>query len=190
MLVLSIAVLPGIVNGKEQNLPSVNGNNTTGKSVDGLVDVLMEKGIDSSFGKNLAAVVGLPESMPTKDADIATNRDGETIEGTGCILVYENDAATTTPKPVCFYILKRRETPQEAESHYYRMSLSGELEKAVLSRGKKDASGKPVRGSGVKTDLDIQSPEVKKAFAAEFKVLRAWLKKQKKPAIKKAPHSR
>ena len=99
-----------------------------------------------------------------------------------CSVIYESIRAVSGPsteRPLLVYFSKRKYLGRDAETTYYRMTLGGELDKVVLSRGKFDDNGKPIRGSGVKTDLDIHSASVKKAFQAEWNYwTKDWLKEQ------------
>ncbi|MBI3288458.1 MAG: hypothetical protein HYZ74_02940 [Elusimicrobia bacterium] len=89
-------------------------------------------------------------------------------------MVYEDERT-----PVAIYIVKMETSGRDKTSEYFRSSLDGSLEKAVLFRGKDDETGHPIKGSGVKFDQDIDSPEVKKAFKTEMDYwLKDWLKKE------------
>ena len=189
-LALSIAVLPGLVNGQAPSLTSVNKSDASRRSelkadFPKLVDVLMKTGKDSAIKSNLAPVIGLEKTMPIRARDITINA-GETR---GCFIVYESiegsAAATAARRPLCAYFMKGKDTGPDHESRYFKINLNGTLEKAVLSKGKIDKDGKAIRGTGVKSDQDISSPEVKKTFEAEMKFwLKDWLKKQQQaPAL-------
>ena len=89
---------------------------------------------------------------------------------------------------MCAYVVKVKRSGQNNQVRYFRIDLNGKLDKVVLSQSKADESGKIIRGSGIKTDQDINSPEVKKTFEAEMKFwLKDWLKKQPAVAAKKTP---
>ena len=192
ILTLSIAALPILVNGQPQSLSTVN--KTDGKSelkdsvkdsagnFKRLVEVVFRYGAEGGFKKNLAHVVGLPGEMPTKDQE-NTTRTPNGKETRGCFIVYEDKPEAEGHRPVCAYILKRIVSGRDSKSQYFRVTLDGRLEKAVLSQGKNDESGKPIAGSGVKFDQDIESAEVRKAFNAEINYwLKDWLKKEQKAA--------
>ena len=146
-----------------------------------LVDYLQKHGDEWLIKEHLAPVLGLPGPMPSRMATFS-NEDHSTSHGFDhlarvCILVYENTPASKQPR--CIYLEKHLVTGYDDETRYYRISLEGKLEKAIVSRGKRDAMGKPVIGSGVASDQDINSIETRKAFAAEMAAMRKWLKAQK-----------
>ncbi|MDD5305067.1 MAG: hypothetical protein PHS14_18365, partial [Elusimicrobia bacterium] len=93
---------------------------------------------------------------------------------------------TVDKRAVCAYVVNTKRSGLDKETRYFRFDLNGKLDKIVLVRGKYDESGKVVRGSGVKFDQDINSPEVRKTFETEMNFwLKDWLKKQQKAPAKK-----
>lgn len=198
-LALSIAAMPGLVNGQTQSLSSVNKDNSSNKSplkdsvkdVTRLITAVLQAGNSENTGSNLAPVIGLPKAMSTKDVEIPISKNADTTETRRCFVVYEKTEGptpeSTNNRAICAYVVRTKRSGLDKETRYFKFDLNGKLEKVVLSHGKHDASGKVVRGSGVKTDLDIDSPEVRKAFEAEMKFwLKDWLKKQKKSPAKKS----
>lgn len=101
-----------------------------------------------------------------------------------CILVLVKDSGES-PRGKHLVFKARRLTGQDSETHFFRTSPEGVLEKVFVLRGKYDDQGKPVRGSAVVTSLDIDSPDVKARLQRE---LDFWLygkgRKQAKPAGK------
>ena len=202
-LALSITAMPILVNGQPQSLSSVNKDKSSNESgvmaavketkadVSRLIATVMTVGNNENTGSNLAPVIGLPRAMSTKDVEIQISRKDDATETRRCFVVYEKiDEANTESiekRPTCAYVVRTRRSGLSKETKYFKFDLDGNLEKVVLSRGKYDETGKVVKGSGVKTDLDIDSPEVRKNFEAEMKFwLKDWLKKQKKAPAKKA----
>lgn len=198
-LALSIAATLSLVNGQAQSLTSVNQDNSSDKTalkdsvkeaqagIAQLISAVLKKGVKENTGSNLAPVIGLPKAMPVKTIEIAVSQRDKVTEARRCFVVYEkigNTAPTTgDERAVCAYIVKVKRSGLDKETRYFRFDLNGKLEKVVLSQGKYDEVGKVVRGSGVKFDQDINSPEVKKAFEAEMKFwLNDWLKKEQKNA--------
>lgn len=202
VLALSIAASPGLVNGQPSSLTSVNPDNNSNEpelkdsvkeqkaGIAQLIAAVFKAGTDEKVGHNLAPVIGLPNSMPTKDVEIVISPRDSDLEKRGCFVVYENIESATSEavekRPVCAYIVKTKRAGRDTATRYFRIDLNGKLEKVVLSQGKFDENGKVVRGSGVKFDQDIESTEVKKAFEAEMKFwLKDWLKKEQLNAAKK-----
>lgn len=156
-----------------------------------LIEVILNSGADGNISSTLAPVIGLPKAMPIKKQVIVTSESGNDFEQRAFFVVYENiESAVPEPgnkRAVCAYVLRVKRSGLDNQVRYFRIDLNGKLEKVVLSQSKADANGKPVRGSGVKFDQDINSPEVRKTFEAEMKFwLNDWLKKQQKTSAKKA----
>jgi hypothetical protein len=198
-----MSAMPGLVNGQTQSLTSVNKDKSSTKTalkdsvtdqrkgVAQLIATVLKSGTNDDVGSNLAPVIGLPKAMPTKDVELAISQRNNDSEKRRCFVVYENTEstapATEEKRAVCAYIVKIKRSGLDKETRYFRIDLNGKLEKVVLSQTKYDESGKVVRGSGVKFDQDIDSPEVKKTFEAEMKFwLKDWLKKEQKDAAKKS----
>lgn len=203
---LSIAAMTGLVNGQAQSLTSVNKEKSPHESnlkdsvkdtkagVAQLIATMLKRGSDGNISGTLAAIIGLPKSMPMKRQEIVVSQNGSNHEIRGCFVIYDN-ADSSAPKgeekhAACAYIVKIKRTGLDKEMRYFRIDLNGNLEKAILSQSKYDESGEIVRGSGVKTDQDIDSPEVRKTFEAEMKFwLKDWLKKEQKNAAKKTANA-
>lgn len=200
-LALSMSALPNLVNGQPQSLSSVNKHKSSNKSelkdsvkdekagMAKLVEIMLANGSDATITNNLAPVIGLPKSMPAKRQELVISDNANGVEKRACYVIYEK-VHSTEPKsqemrPVCAYVIKSKRSGLDSQTRYFRVDLNGKLEKVVLSQGKFDTAGQPIRGSGVKFDQDIDSPEVKKTFEAEMKFwLKDWLKKEKKAAAK------
>lgn len=182
-LALSIAAPSILVNANAEGLSSVNQKVLKEHRADfaRLIDTIFKNGKDGKFGPNLAPIVGLPTAMPTKDAEKILSQSKDSVEKKGCYIVIDEK------EPSCAYIVNYRVSGKDSATQYFRVSLDGRLEKAVLTQGKRDENGKSIKGSGVKFDQDIESPEVQKAFNSEMAYwLKDWLKKEKKAADKKA----
>lgn len=204
-LALSMSALPNLVNAQAQSLTSVNKNNSSKpdlkdsvreprKDIAGLISAVMQKGTNANIGSNLAPVIGLPRAMPTMDVEILIRQKDKNVEKRACFVVYEPIQGTPTgasgKRPVCAYFVRIKRSRLDTQTQYFRVDLNGNLEKVILSQGKLKESGKVVRGSGVKTDLDADSQEVRKTFEAEMNFwLKDWLKKQQKSAAKKTADS-
>ena len=201
-LALSIAALPGLVNGQTPSLTSVNKDKSSSKSdlkdsvkdakigITQLIAITLKNGTNSNIASTLAPVIGLPNAMPMRKQEVVVSKRDNDFEERACYVIYENVESTTPAddekRAVCAYIVKIKRSGLDKETRYFRIDLNGKLEKVVLSKSKYDEAGKIVSGSGVKTDQDIDSPEVRKTFEAEMKFwLKDWLKKEQKNAAKK-----
>ncbi|MDP3543027.1 MAG: hypothetical protein Q8T11_11235 [Elusimicrobiota bacterium] len=201
ILALSMSALPNLVNAQAQSLTTVNKDKSSSKQelkdslgetkagITQLIGTVLKDGADSYIAAHFAPIIGLHKAMLTKRQEISISQRGSDQNKRACFVVYENIESTTSPhgkRPVCIYISTIKRSGLDKQTHYYRVDLNGRLEKGILSQSKFDKSGSIVRGSGVKTDLDIDSPEVKKAFEAEMKFwLKDWLKNEQKNAAKK-----
>jgi hypothetical protein len=153
---------------------------------------MMRNGIDSRYGENLAPSVGLPGARPVKGNNIRSKKFDKKRGGLDCAVVYEESAEETAydgKRPVCIFLETMKTSGQDGEGLFYRLSLDGHLERVIHKRFKFGDDGKAVRGSAVDNDEDINSPEVKKALAAEMADLRQWLKQQQKVVAKAATAS-
>jgi len=199
VLVLSIAALPGLVNGEPQSLSSVNTDKNSTKPAlkdsvrdkktdfATLIALTLENGKESKIGSNLAPIIGLSKSMPMKKQEVNLSSNPHLREERAYYLIYENidgTASKTAPKRTeCAYLVRIRISGLDKTTRYFKTDLKGKLVKAVLSQAKLEGNGKGVKGSGVKTELDIDSPEVKETFEAEMKFwLKDWLTKQNQTA--------
>lgn len=201
-LALSIAAMPGLVNGQAQSLTSVNKAKSSNKpdikdsvrnsnsSVAQLIAEVLKKGTIENTGSNLSPVIGLPKAMSAMDVEVDISKRAEVRETRRCFVVYEISESPAeesgNKRAICAYVVRTKRSGLDKETKYFKFNLNGKLEKVVLSHGKHDSTGKAVRGSGVKTDLDINSAEVKETFDIEMKFwLKDWLKKEQKNAAKK-----
>ncbi|MBI5247109.1 MAG: hypothetical protein HY923_08000 [Elusimicrobia bacterium] len=194
VLGLSIAALPILVNGQPQTLTTVNHSSNKSDLKDSvkdqavkfknLIDAVIKNGSIGRFKKNIAHVVGLPGESISKDIEVPVPSKPGVEETRGCYVIYENE------RPICAYIARVIRTGRESKSQYYRVALDGQLEKAVVLQGKRDESGKVVKGSSAKFEQDINSPEVKQAFDDENEYwLKDWLRKGSKVTPKSAKKS-
>lgn len=198
VLVLSIAALPGLVNGQSQSLTSVNTDKDSSQSdlkdsvkdkktdFAKLIALTLESGKESKIGSNLAPVIGLSKSMPMKKHEVTLPSNSDLREVRACYVIYENIDGTDTEaahkRTVCAYVVRVRVSGLDKKTRYFKTDVNGKLVKAILSEGKLESDGRGVKGSGIKTELDIDSAEVKETFDKEIQFwLKDWLKKQDAP---------
>jgi hypothetical protein len=188
-LSLSIAALLLLVNGRAQSLTSVNLGKSPTKSakntkneLERLIQILLERGADKKVSNIMAPVLGLEKPSNVKQHDVTLKHDENNFDGRSCFIVFTDDEQKS---PMCLFVKRARQTADSAESKYFKVSIAGKLENAIVWAGKKTAAG-AVPGSGVKTEQDIESSEVKKEFDAEMAYwLKDWLKKEQKADAKK-----
>lgn len=202
LFVASIAAFSPAVKTRAADLPNVSPDSRKADLKDSvkdnksefkqIVDFVMQNGLDIRYGENFGPVLGLPGARPAKSDNVRSKKFDKKRGGLNCTVVYEESpeaAEYAGKRPICIVLEVGKLSGQGSENRYYRLSLDGQLEKVLLSRIKRDENGKVIRGSGVGTDEDVNSPEVKKAFAAEMADVRQWLKQQKKIIAKKSTAS-
>jgi hypothetical protein len=183
--------LPASVKAQDKNLPSRNHGKSSQETtfrdakseIAGLVEFLLKNGTEFRFREHIAPVLGLPGPMPSKVSNATEEHRGDDRVFRLYYLVYENSSDPTAKDgthPFCIYLRKRTVSGHANEDQYFRVNFDGQVEKAVVIRGKIDDEGKIVSGASVPTDLDIGSAESKKSFTAEMSQMILWLKKQKR----------
>ncbi|UPT73038.1 MAG: hypothetical protein M0D55_14180 [Elusimicrobiota bacterium] len=187
-LSLSIAALLFLVNARAEPLTTVNPTKAPAKSVknskgefERLVQMLLDRGSDGSISGNLAPQIGLESASDIKKQDILVRKDGNSGEMKTCIVVF-SDAERKSP--MCLFIKRSEQTTSSIRSTYFKVNLFGKLEKAVKIHGKRTVDT-AIRGSGVTTVQDIESPAVKKDFDGEMAYWKKWVKKEMKAPAKK-----
>ena len=132
------------------------------------VQKLNIEGADDFMRPNTAPFLALPPNAPSKAYVVDTlAREGDRQPEKLCKLVLEQPAADSKFTPTCIVLINGFTALETSESYHYKVGLDGKLLAAVQLSGKYN-NGKPVRGSGVKTDLDINSPEVQSSFKKEL----------------------
>jgi hypothetical protein len=192
-LALSIAALLPLVNARAQSLTSVNTSKRTAnsskklKDLPRLIEVLLTKGVNSAIGSNLAPAIGLEKSFSTKTQEIVLSQNENELDARSCFVVLADSSGVDTPTPMCLFIRRTKRASGEQHSKYFKVSLLGKLEKAVVTSGKIDEkTGRGIAGSGAQAEQDIESSDIKKEFDAEMAYwLKDWLKKEQKADAKK-----
>jgi hypothetical protein len=140
-----------------------------------LLNYLTTAGGTDRLKPGLAQLIGLTGEPPVKGLDNSTpHADGR--EYHECSMVLPEDSASGTPsegRPICLYFNKMVSSGPNVESHWYRVSMEGKLEKAVIHYNKLDENHEGIPGADSTVPEDIASPKVQKAFKAEMAF---WLK--------------
>ena len=186
---LSIAVLlpdvkaqAGNVTSRKSNLENSGRNGPT--ELSWLIQTIMDSGGNTKVANGLAQVVGLPWEMPAKVKTLLISRRGKDEEVRDCSIVYSVDG-NGIKHPFCIYLSRAKRIGRNSESEYYRVSLTGQLEKVVTLHAKRDDAGKMLREGRSRFDESIYSPLIKAAFKSEMDYwLNDWLPKQKKASAR------
>lgn len=157
-----------------------------------LVEFLQRAGKDDILDDmKTAERLGFSTEMPVRVVEVDTPRSIKGWRHRETAVVYApSDQSSDSPSartPVCVYFYQTKATGHDNKGYWFRLSLQGTLEKALLTIGKNDDAGTPIRGSGVQIEQDIESAEVKKAFDAELSYWTDWITKQRRPDATPAP---
>lgn len=128
---------------------------------------LSSKGNDEYVRPYLAPFLSVPAKAPMKEFVAANPRkspNGKTEKACSLVMKSEDGAE---PTPMCAVITDGTFGSASIDGFYFKVGLDGSL-LAAFKTNSKVSDGKPVRGSGVKEDLDINSPEVKDRFQKEL----------------------
>jgi hypothetical protein len=114
----------------------------------------------------VAIAVGLPRETRFKGNEVLQNEATDKLDHSINIAISGSSQTIT--------ILQTTRLFSGSSEHYvFRVSPDETLEKAFVSRGKRDIDNRPIRGSAVVTPLNINSPTVKKRLQHE---LDFWLR--------------
>jgi hypothetical protein len=120
-------------------------------------------GDDDFIRPNIAPLLALMPNTKTKSYDVDRLPKLESGEPEKTFDL----AMSSTARPDCGVIMDALTTPTESNVFFFKMDLDGTLRSAIRTKGRRK-SGKPVRGSGIKEDLDIHSPDVQARFKKEL----------------------
>ena len=192
ILISMMALLP-LVNASAKDLPTSNQPTKKAALKDSvkerpsdlsrLIDMLMHTGDEDRLLEHLSPLIGLTGTPPAKGRDFTLPRP-KGKERRECTIVFSDDSQNVSPEEkriTCLYIQHKIVSGHDSEAMYYRFNIEGKLEHVTVNHGKNDDDGKPILGSGVAVDKDIDSPDVQKAFKAELSYwTKDWLKKEQK----------
>lgn len=182
---ISICALSlGIIADAAKSAKTAPSSSRTQLNFASFVQKLNAEGEDNPLRPNTAPFLALPPNAPSKAYVVDTlARQNDRQPEKLCKLVLEKSESTDKLTPMCLVLIDGYTGEESSEIFHYKVGLDGKLLAAIRLTGK-NSDGKPVRGSGVKTDLDINSPEVQASFKRE---LDFWLsgkyKKYWKPKV-------
>jgi len=125
------------------------------------IKIALERGELSSFTTDIADHMGIERGLPYRALETQSDNTFRDFN-----VIIKDD------KALCVILMVSSDTATSSSGIVYRMNLKGELEKVFTETGRFDLEHRPIRGSGVITDLEL-TPEVKRAFKRE---LDFWLK--------------
>lgn len=165
-LVLACANL-AYASGKSGKSTKPSKASSSRSSVSSFFAKLGTEGDDNVVRPHLGPLLSLTPNAPTKAYILDNlNRQAARKPEKICNLVMAPGSdGSLTPSSAVFVDGYIDDTTTFA--YYYKVGLDGKLQAAIKTVGKR-ADGKPVRGSGVKEDLDVNSPEVQSRFQKEL----------------------
>lgn len=136
-------------------------------SVSSFFTKLGVEGDDSHIRPFLAPFFSLAANAPTKSyvLDNLERESSRKPEKVIHLVMEPSDSGKMSPASAV--ILDAYIDDSTTLGYYYKVGLDGKLQAAIKTTAKR-ADGKPVRGSGVKEDLDVNSPEVQSRFQKEL----------------------
>lgn len=149
-----------------------------------LVQELQAQGEVTQLPAVLAKLTGFPEGSLEKGVEVLASETTDSL-GRRVGVVFSNAGSADATSPAGLFWSTALRVDRRSEAYDYNTALDGTLKKAVRVDGQRDENGRPVRGAGKATELDLQSPEVRDRFRSD--VLDFWLKgKGRKKAGSKA----
>jgi hypothetical protein len=89
-----------------------------------------------------------------------------------CDLVFERNEKSGEETPHCLVLMEINENGKDVTSTHYRFDLKGKLVSAYIMNGRKDDSGRPIKGSAQYFPQDTSDKEI---IASAQKELKFWL---------------
>jgi len=140
----------------------------------------LSDGLPNRVPGPIAGLLDVPPNIPVHQFKVSKDQSSD---GMSHMLKVMVELSTTTPpvpvRPLGLVLFANRVQDGALKGYWYRASLDGTLERAVLIEGKTNQEGVALKGSGGATEQDIKAPAVKAAFQHELDL---WLKKS---ALKK-----
>jgi hypothetical protein len=172
-----------LVNASAEDSPSVN-HEAKAKGIKNdlprLIQTVSNTGDQKDFPNGYAQAVGLSEAMPAKRCHVVLSGDDKAWEDRHVFVVYSNDEPT---RPYCVYLMRGHASKHVLKQEFFRVSLDGKLEKAIMLQNKRDDDGNSIAEGRSRFEEDQDDPAVQKTFQTELSYwLKTWLKKQPKGA--------
>lgn len=132
---------------------------------------VVAEGTSHDLNPTIAKLVDLPAESSNKLLAVLPEETSDGWLRAATVIFRE---AQGKEEPGRLYWLHEKKSTEGKQSYYYLTSLDGSLERAVLLEGRNGPDGKPIKGSGKVTRLDVSSKDVRTRF--EDRVLGFWLK--------------
>lgn len=154
-------------------IPKENPKKTSVLTAEQFARKLASEGQRTQFLPVIAKLVDLDPDVENRILSLEASR---TTDGWGRLarVILQPTGPEGAMEPASLFWSLELEADGRKESYNYRSAVDGTLEKAARLDGRLDRDGKPIRGSGSVTHLDVGSAEVREMF--RDRVLGFWLK--------------
>jgi hypothetical protein len=125
-----------------------------------LIQEVQAEGKDNYIRPNIGPLLGLEPNAPTKAFVIDVEKDKLGVK-------LGRSFNQLNGSPTVVFLKSLREKGRHV-GRYFKCAADGKLLSAIEVVSKTDKDGKVIRGSGVKTELDVSSSKTKKSLAAEL----------------------
>ncbi len=142
-------------------------------TLDTFIEKVLADGSESRIPSPLAELIGVTKDIPALDEEILENQATDAMYHLFHLMA-ERASDTGEARPFGLALHSVREWPEKSEGYWFRASLKGKLEKAIIISGKRDEQGQAIKGTGTTAEKDVNSSEIKKRFQHELDL---WLKK-------------
>jgi len=132
------------------------------------VKMTLDRGFPAKLPRAIARVIGVPEDSSYHGIAVFREQTKDDMYHSFRVLAEPSNDKSG------FFFETGRDSAQTNETFYFLASTTGDLSRAILITGKFDAAGHSIKGSGVVTEREINSPEIQALFQHE---LDFWLKK-------------
>lgn len=129
-----------------------------------LINEVQAEGKNNYIRPNIGPLLGLEPNAPTKAFVIDVEKDKQGVR-------LGRSFNQLNGSPTVVFLKSLREKGRHI-GRYFKCAADGSLLSAIEIVSKTDKDGNVIRGSGVKTDLDISSRSTKKSLDEELKF---WL---------------
>lgn len=144
-----------------------------------LTETIKRVGDDDTLSAIIAPMLGVVGTPPVKGPEIISHPPaGEERREFAIVYSDAQNPPTSEKTPLFIYIRHGQVTGHTVESRWFRTTLTGDLDKVLVLRGKVDDNGKAITGSGGSYEESITSRKVRKQFKAELSYwINEWLPK-------------
>lgn len=135
------------------------------------VQQVLRGGAQGTLPRPIGALIDLPSDAPYLGVIV---HDEQTRDGRGSTFRVMMSSSSGAGSPTGLVLETTWRHASRDEGYWFRASLAGDLEKAVMIDGRRDKDGKAIKGSGKVVPKDVQSADIRARFKQEMDL---WLKR-------------